>query len=319
MKRSHVLSFVSGCALTGMMTSVTGDLQASKNAIDPATALRVCLMSDGEMRVITQSNPCPPEQDSLYLQRSDSDSPPLAAPSTDEEEIADLASKVRALEREAERGALTETVAAPFTVEDDSHNPIFEITSEKGVNLALLYDASHQPAVSLAGNANGGQVSAGGASARVYVGSFGDGQGIRILDNAVPRVDLGNKKDGPYEMRIFNAQHQSVAAIGENTLGSGTAVVANVDGEIKATVGVTADGHGAFSLFNAQKMIGNLTQGDFGGGLLALWGPSGPSSMPMVAAGSTDKGVGLVQVGPNGFKAGIGVLGLPGSYLAGKK
>jgi hypothetical protein len=38
----------------------------------------------------------------------------------------------------------------------------------------------------------------------------------------------------------------------------------------------------------------------------------------MVEAGSTADGIGVVRAGPDGFKPGLGVLGLPSSYISGK-
>jgi hypothetical protein len=39
----------------------------------------------------------------------------------------------------------------------------------------------------------------------------------------------------------------------------------------------------------------------------------------MVEAGSTAEGIGVVRTGPEGFKPGMGVLGLPSSYISGKQ
>ena len=39
----------------------------------------------------------------------------------------------------------------------------------------------------------------------------------------------------------------------------------------------------------------------------------------MVEAGTLDTGIGLVKAGPGAFQPGFGPLGLPGSYIAGKK
>ncbi len=39
----------------------------------------------------------------------------------------------------------------------------------------------------------------------------------------------------------------------------------------------------------------------------------------MVEAGVVPQGFGVVRAGPDGFSPGVGLLGLPGSYIAGKK
>jgi hypothetical protein len=211
---------------------------------------------------------------------------------------------------------------APFQVVDRSGELIFDVAKESSVAQVRLYD-SGQPVVVMSATPNGGQVSAGKPSTQAaYLGIFGDGAGLRVLDasggQSRPRIDLGNQNGGPYHLKVFGAGANSVAGIGENKLGTGTVQVADGGGDVKAVVGVSKEGQGGFQVYNGGKMIANLTQGDSGGGLLVLWNSDGAPGQPMVAAGTTEKGIGLVQVGPNGFKAGLGLLGLPGSFIAGK-
>jgi hypothetical protein len=169
----------------------------------------------------------------------------------------------------------------------------------------------------MAVTSNGGQISAGSPSTqKTYVGIFGDGAGLRVLDGAKQRVLLGSES-GRSKLKISGGSGQVVAGIGENVLGTGTAQVAAAGGEVKAVMAVDTGGNGSFEVYNSNNKIAKLSQGDFGGGILLLYGPGGSS--PMVAAGTTAAGIGLVQVGPNGFKAGLGVLGLPGSFIAGKQ
>jgi hypothetical protein len=39
---------------------------------------------------------------------------------------------------------------------------------------------------------------------------------------------------------------------------------------------------------------------------------------PMVEAGVNEANIGVVRAGPASFAPGVGILGLPGSYIAGK-
>jgi hypothetical protein len=50
---------------------------------------------------------------------------------------------------------------------------------------------------------------------------------------------------------------------------------------------------------------------------LRIWGRDG--QQPLVEAGVDEKGIGVVRAGPEGFKPGMGVLGLPSSYISGKR
>lgn len=68
----------------------------------------------------------------------------------------------------------------------------------------------------------------------------------------------------------------------------------NSSGISVASLSATADGNGQLQLTNA-------------------------SGQTMVEAGVTIHGVGAVRTGPHGFNSNINFLGLPGSYIAGKK
>jgi hypothetical protein len=327
-----VLSFAAGCVVTTAMGLIAVDVEAQKVLFDTTTAVHICGADDGTLRMVDVSAPCGPAQKSMFVKKAASDidyndqtqgkpksGNDATTSATDQKKLADLEQKIAELENGANR-EIAHKVVAPFWVIDRSGKLIFDVVSEDAGPQARLYDGSGQVAVALAANSNGGQISVGNSSQRTYVGVFGDGAGVRILDasggQSKPRVALGSES-GRYRLKILGGGGQSVAGIGENTLGTGTAQVANAGGEVKAVMAVDTGGNGSFEIYNGGTRLAKLSQGDFGGGLLTLW-RSGGGSTPMVAAGTTDKGNGLVQVGPNGFKAGLGFFGLPGSFISGK-
>lgn len=334
-RRDIVVSFVSGCVATGLAGFLAIDLDAQKILFDPVTAVHACAASDGTLRMVEMSADCPAGQQSLFFKKANADADvndqtqqkpkpgsDTNKPSTDTQRLADLEQKIRELEGQANKGELARKVVAPFEVVDRSGRLIFDVVKEESGPQVRLYDSSVQPVVGLAATSKGGQISAGNPSGQAtYVGIFSDGAGLRVRDatggTSQPRIDLGNQNGKPYHLKIFGGSGNSIAGIGENLAGTGTVQVADAGGQVKATVGVSQNGSGAFTLYNGSNIIGNLTQGDFGGGLLVLFGSGG--GKPMVAAGTTASGIGLVQVGPNGFEAGLGVLGLPGSFIAGKQ
>jgi hypothetical protein len=72
-----------------------------------------------------------------------------------------------------------------------------------------------------------------------------------------------------------------------------------------------------FTIFNNnQQSVAELTEGESKGGRLAIFNSSGEN---MVVAGVAEEGFGVVRAGPEAFKPGVGILGLPGSFIMGKK
>lgn len=327
-----IISFAAGCVVTTIVGLIAVDVDAQKILFDATVAVHVCGAEGGTLRMVDVSAPCGPAEKSMLVKKAGADidyndqtqGKPRAGndtttSSTDQQKLAELEQKVAELENDANR-EIAHKVVAPFWVIDRSGKLIFDVVSEDAGPQARLYDGSGQVAVAMSASSNGGQVSVGNSSSRTYVGVFGDGAGVRIRDasggESKPRVALGSE-GGRYKLKILGGGGQSIAGIGENTLGTGTAQVANAGGEVRAVMAVDTGGNGSFEVYNGGNHLAKLSQGDFGGGLLTLWGAGGGST-PMVAAGTTDKGKGLVQVGPNGFKAGLGFFGLPGSFISGK-
>jgi hypothetical protein len=165
----------------------------------------------------------------------------------------------------------------------------------------------------------GGQFVAEGNDAAVYVGVFSGGasSGLKVLEQGVTRVDLGRDGGtGRHRLKVFGKSGQLAAGIGEEqNSGTGLAVVSDAAGTPRANLGVDLS-RGVFRvLAGSDKVIAVLTEDESGAGYLSLRNSAGER---MVGAG-VHNGVGFVSTGPNAFKPGMGVLGLPSSYIAGKR
>ena len=107
-----------------------------------------------------------------------------------------------------------------------------------------------------------------------------------------------------------------VAGLGQAANGKGIAYVADTEGVHRADLAVGADGKAKISISDSTaKDVAVLTEGERSAGLFTLYGSGG---QPMVVAGVDAGGFGVVRAGPESFKPGFGLLGLPGSYIAGK-
>jgi hypothetical protein len=83
----------------------------------------------------------------------------------------------------------------------------------------------------------------------------------------------------------------------------------NVESATSSGVARILDGGG--------KVVASLrASGSGGSGLLQL---RNNADVVMVEAGALESGIGVVRAGPGAFQHGLGFLGLPASYIEGKK
>jgi hypothetical protein len=61
--------------------------------------------------------------------------------------------------------------------------------------------------------------------------------------------------------------------------------------------------------------VGSMYASKAGNGRMELFNNAG---LVMVQAGVNEYNVGVVRAGPAGFHPGVGILGLPGSFISGK-
>lgn len=288
--------------------------------------IHVCVAADGTMRMASSAT-CGSGQQSVYFQKpSASVSAPKPTPDSaacqsqiDQAKLDVLERHVRELEDADKGGELANHVVAPFEVTDRAGKRLFSVDEQGGSVSAQVYNVSGEMAASIVGLPSGGQFTARSQGRATYLGVFGGGTnaGLQVWDGGNPRLTVGkDDKGGHYVLKVLAAGGKAVAAIGENSVGTGTAQVADASGNVKAMLTVDKDKGKAAILGPQSNEVAYLTQGAAGGGLLRILDAAGASYM--VEAGITE-GVGIVRAGPAGFKPGLGVLGLPGSYIMGSR
>jgi hypothetical protein len=142
------------------------------------------------------------------------------------------------------------------------------------------------------------------------------GDGVSVAERGHQRILVGKQDGGNYAAKFFGKANAAVAAIGESTAGLGAAWIADLQGSLRAAMIVDSQQKGNVGVINkASFTVAALTEGLTGGGLLNIYSSSGER---MVAAGVHKDGFGVVQTGPGGFSSSA-LLGLPGSFIAGKR
>ena len=312
------------------MGSLVADARAAKLLYSPDTTVHVCVGADAVLHVTETNANCPANQKSLFLQKAGTDvdydqdggKSAQAANGLDEADrtrLAQLEQRVKELEAMANRGELGNRVTAPFKVFDRAGKLIFEVDdhmaslfNESGAAVAWI-DSSPDVGARFGTKSTSGGLDASLAASPLFAG-------VRVEEGGKERIDLGrNTSAGTYRLQIYGASGRPVAAIGQDPdRKTGTVLIEDAAGNTRAALGLDEQNRGRIAVSSGQGglIIAALTEGEFGGGLLRLLNADGKTSM--VEAGTNSSGVGVVSAGPNGFKPGMGVLGLPASFIAGK-
>jgi hypothetical protein len=328
MKRCSVLAFTVGCLASAVFAWFAADLRAQG-----PEGIHVCVAPDGVMR-LAPGPQCPAGHESLYFKKPEIEikaPDPVSGSSTncgasiDKVRLAELERQLKNLEDAAIRGELGNRVVAPFEVVDRSGKRVFRVDKSGTSSIAELYNSAEQSVAAIMAHASGGQFSAknvGGQGLETHFGilASGENSGLRVVENGEPRLEAGRvSEDGTYRLRVYGKGGKRLATIGQNSSGGGVAAVADAQGQVGALIAASADQGGFAGVYrtSTQMTIAALTQGTSGGGVLRLWDPDG--KQPMVEAGVDANGIGVVRAGPEGFKPGMGLLGLPSSYISGKR
>jgi hypothetical protein len=310
------LAFTLGCLVASLIGQVTVDVKAQ----DDDGPFHVCVAQDGVMRVVPYTDGCPTGQRSVMLKEADAkigfDKPKEKTDqdtsSLDKTILEDLNRRLINLES-LDCAALGKSkVVAPFEVVDRAGKRIFVVDR----NAAGLYNSSGDLAAKIiADTGTGGFFTASGSNNTAVFGFTDQVKGFGVREGDQLRIDLGKDlKNGNYRLRFASGDGQGVALIGQAADGRGVAFV----GDGKTRAGMTfINNKGVFTIFNnSQQSVAELTEGESKGGRLAIFSSSGEN---MVVAGAAAEGFGVVRAGPEAFKPGVGILGLPGSFIVGKK
>jgi len=307
---SKLPAFVCGAASTVVALALFADLSAQPAARE---LVDVCADAGGTLRLAEPDITCRAGERRLRLRqpRIEDDK---KQDSSANDRVSSLERRLKELENRRSDGQLLGSKAvAPFEVVDKAGQRVFFVEGGR----AVLYSGGTVVA-RLVANEHGGYLETRSATASLAatIGVSGERASVLIAENGRDRVDLGRNNNGSYGLRVYEPGGHLIAGIGQATAGSGVAMVADTSGKQRAAMYVQANGGGIVEILNRQDTgVATLSAGALGSGLLQL---SNRSGKVMVEAGVTEDGVGLVRAGPSGFPPGVGLLGLPGSFIIGK-
>jgi hypothetical protein len=262
---------------------------------------------------------CPAGQKSMFLsqavQATTSDEKPLAP--TDQKRLEELDKRLQQLETAEKGGELGNKVVAPFTVFNRAGKKVLEVTEGR----VRIFNANEKTVAAIIADQFGGRFIGLSATANlnVGVGASDDRVGLITTENNVNRVELTRTSAGNHALVFFSPDQKRIAGIGQSLAGGGAAYVADKNGDVKVEMRVTAEKQvGRIEVLNDKQPLAVLTEEQSGsGGLLVLYSKDGT---PMVDAGvHPTENIGMVRAGPAGFPVGVSLLGLPGSFVIGKK
>ena len=324
MKRLKILlAFAFGCLATSTIGRVA--VHVSAQGDKEGGNIHVCAAQDGVLRMVDPLATCPAGQRSLILKKASSDVD-LDKPKDknndvspiDKAKLNELDQRLKKLES-ADCGSVGRSkVVAPFEVVDRQGRRIFYVND----GIAELYNSSGKDVAWIAASNSGGNFVAKSIAGDLMTtfGASGESSGLVITEDGNKRLELGRRPDkGTYRVLFYQKAGLPVAGIGQSEGGSGLAFVADTNGVIKARMTNSQDGKGRVNISRTSDglAIAELTEGVNGGGKLFICSPGG-CDPPMVEAGDAG-GYGIVRAGPMGFNPGVGLLGLPGSFIMGKK
>ena len=281
------------------------------SAQSPGGAIYGCADSKGNLRLTEPAVPCRPGERRLRL------SPPRIDEDRkceeDNERAERLEGRIKDLEYRGRIGTLRRTrVTAPFEVVTKADKPVLRIDEE---NVTFYNRQTQVMARILADQAGGNFLARSSTGFSAQIGALGQIAGVLIQENDRDRIDLGGNAQGLYRLRVLGPKGAVVAGIGQNSQGSGLALVADIEGNTKALMNVPTT-TGQLYVTNAKGTeVGFLTVGAGGDGRFELTDGAGNL---MVQAGYTE-GVGLLRTGPRMHNPAIGFLGLAPSSIMGQK
>lgn len=221
-----------------------------------------------------------------------------------------LQDRVKKMEQAAAFGKLPKKVLAPFEVVDRAGNRIFYVSPERDVE--FYRDGKRVSLMSAGGDV--GTFWAFASAPDLWATLTGDR--LAIHEKGQTRMELGRSMDkGNYRLKFYSSGGKDIAGIGESPdTQAGLVNILDKAGQLKAQIGVS-ENKGIIDVLGAnQQLIAALTE--LRGGYLVICGANG-CSPPMVEAGDLG-GYGVVRTGPSGYNPGVGLLGVPGSFVEGK-
>lgn len=325
--KETLLAFACGVAAIAMTQTLFVDLNAQGGTDD---ALDVCVNSEGVMRVIGTDAACPAGERKIRLKEPEVERPcePKRQANVDA-----LRNRLAVLEARTDEGA-REKAIAPFEVVNEAGIIVFSVEEPNGDLPALtkIFNETGAGVATIAARTTGGEVSvftarpsagagqSAGSGVEATLAAWGDYSDFTVNVNSTNRVQLGRRRgSGNFGLSTFGAGGNLAAGMGEAKDGYGIAMVFDASGKARVALACeTASGPGMVHVYDAaEKPVAALTAtGAANSGLLQLTNSAGE---PMVNAEVFPSGIGAVRAGPGAFQHGVMFLGLPASYIEGKK
>jgi hypothetical protein len=311
MRPLTLIAFGAGCLTSAFALAwMTADVRAQGSAGAP---IPICVAADGVLRAAPATGSCRAGEARLSLLGGGATLENSAADGT---RVAALEQRVKALEDETGKRTVNRVVA-PFEVVSRTGQRMLYV--EDG--FVRLYNANGDEVALIAATNTGGSFAGKSASGALKVG-VGAGEragnanaGLVVIEDGVDRMSIGREGEGVFIARFFGKTGVRIAGIGQSSGGRGAAYVADTKGTVRAAMRIETDDTGFFAVNNAGgQTVASVTEDPAGGRLVI----SNSTGEMMVLAAVNPKGFGVVQAGPAAFKPGLGLLGLPGSYIAGK-
>lgn len=168
-------------------------------------------------------------------------------------------------------------------------------------------------------------------------------KGFEVRKNNQRIANLGITEKGNVALRLYSnasGPKNPLAAVGvSNSDNEGGVEIRDASGKLLAKVGSDANRNGNVSVFrDSDRPIASLRAENDGGGLVAVWNDQGNAiaslskganggvleltslgGEPMVQGGVTGAQIGVVRAGPASTPGGIMGMGVPGSFIMGKR
>jgi hypothetical protein len=233
----------------------------------------------------------------------------------DERKLQELERRVKDLEARAYQGRLGGSkVVAPFEVTNEAGKHVFKV--EEGY--VWFYNSSGATSARVVMQEKGGYFTAASTMAKLQatIGAVDSQASVFVTENDQHRINLGRNDKGRYGLRVYEPGGKIVAGIGQSNGDDGVVTVSDIQGNQRAAMFVSPGSGGILQVLNkAGQAVGSLYSTQAGNGRMELFNDAG---VVMVQAGVNEYNIGMVRAGPAGFHPGVGILGLPGSYIAGK-
>ena len=326
--KDTIAAFACGAVAVIAWHALIADVGAQAGDEDTLIA---CIDRENAMRVIAPEGSCAAGERKIPLKLPKVEKPCDKARQAN---IDGLRQRIAELEGRADQRVLDRKALAPFEVVNEAGVVVFSVKGPaEGGQVAtteIFNDTGGRVAV-VAASDEGGSVSVESGVSRPYVGdvtgpavattlhAFGNYADLSIRVRADKKLELGRRPDGRYGLLLYGAGEDVVAGLGESDAGSGVALVADAQGNTRVSVNCTAGtGSGEARILDAAgKIVASFSGAGLGeSGVLQL---RNNAEVVMVEAGVLQTGIGAVRAGPGAFQHGLGFLGLPASWIEGKK